>query len=42
MHLYAGRGDLAYDWEPEFQELNTLEAILNADSYAEFVKNLCP
>jgi len=41
-HLLAGTGDWAYDHQPEFQELNTLQSITNADSYSSFIKFLCP
>ncbi len=41
MHLYGLRGDLAYDWSPDYGELSTVQQILNADSYSEFVKDLC-
>lgn len=40
-HLYFVTGDFAYDWEQEYNELNTLQQLLNVDSYSEFVKDLC-
>ena len=33
MHLYFVAGDIRYEWDyPKFNNLNSLEALLNADS----------
>ncbi len=41
MHLYYVAGDVAYDWSPDYNELNTLQQLVNADSFSEFVKQVC-
>lgn len=42
MHLYHGAADLAYDWEPDYSSLSTWDQLVNADSFSELVKQLCP
>lgn len=41
MHLYYFAGDIAYDMEEEYNELNTLQQLFNADAFSELVKELC-
>jgi len=41
-HLNVGTNDWAYEWESEYDELNTLTSLTNADSYTAFIKELCP
>jgi len=42
MHLYYIAGDWAYDHEhPDYERLTTLQQLLNANSFAEFVKQIC-
>ncbi|MEE9439674.1 MAG: hypothetical protein V3V14_11780 [Saprospiraceae bacterium] len=41
MHLYYIAGDIAYDFSPNYSELNTLQQLLNADAFSEFVKEIC-
>src|SRR5690606_18615819 len=33
-HLYYIAGDWAYDWEEDYEELNTFQSLTNADSFA--------
>ena len=39
MHFGFGRGDLGYDWQPEYYENSIFEQFFNADSFSEFVKD---
>ncbi|MCO6490329.1 MAG: hypothetical protein J5I98_18085 [Phaeodactylibacter sp.] len=39
MHFGFGRGDLGYDWQPEYYENSLFEQFFNADSFSEFVKD---
>lgn len=41
-HVFLARADLAYDWDYAYHELNTLQQLLNADSFSELSKCICP
>ncbi len=41
MHLYYFAGDIAYDWESSYSQLNTIQQLFNADAFSEFVKEIC-
>lgn len=40
-HLYYIAGDWAYDWEDDYEDLNTIQSLTNADSFATFIGQLC-
>lgn len=43
MHLYFLAGDIAYDFETtEYSNLTFLQSIFNADSFANFIEDICP
>ena len=40
-HLYYFAGDIAYIWQGEFNDLNSIQQLFNADAFSELVKELC-
>jgi len=42
MHQYQALADVAYHGTDEYETLSTIQHLVNADSYAEFVKSACP
>jgi hypothetical protein len=40
VHKYGCNFDLGYDWEPDYPKNSTLEQLINADSFSEFVKDV--
>ena len=39
IHIFAG--DIAYVWQGEFNDLNSIQQLFNADAFSELVKELC-
>lgn len=42
MHQYLAKADFAYYGSPEYNNLNTLFQLDNADAFSEFVRDACP
>jgi len=42
MHQYQALADVAYHGSVEYENLNTIQHLVNADSYAQFVRSVCP
>lgn len=41
MHLHNLITDVRYNWEDEYNDLNTIQQLFNADAYSEFVEEIC-
>ena len=41
MHLYYFAGDIAYSWDSDYDELNSIQQLFNAEAFEELIKEIC-